>query len=65
MHYVTLVITPIMLVASILAGAGLVVLVGLLGIIRAIFADSHHHEQPLLSDSDMQLSDSIARQMRV
>jgi hypothetical protein len=53
MHYIILAAMRIMLAALILLGVGLFVLMGLMSIIRELFADDHHHQPPQLSENDM------------
>jgi hypothetical protein len=55
MHYIILAAMRIMLAALILLGVGFFVLMGLMSIIRELFADDHHHQPPQLSENDMRL----------
>jgi hypothetical protein len=55
MHYIIVAAMRIMLGALILLGVGFFVLMGLMSIIRELFADDHHHQQPQLSENDMRL----------
>jgi hypothetical protein len=59
MHYIIFAAMRIMLVALILLGVGFFVLMGLMSIIRELFADDHHHQPPQLSENDMRLPDSV------
>jgi hypothetical protein len=63
MHYIILVVMRVMLAALILLGVGFLVLMGLMSIIRELFADDHHHQQPQLSENDMRLPDSVTLQI--
>ena len=46
MHYIIFAAMRIMLAALILLGVGFFVLMGLMSIIRELFADDHHHQPP-------------------
>ena len=64
MHDIISAAMRIMLAALILLGVGFFVLMGLMSIIRELFADDdHHHQQPQLSESDMRLPDSVTLQV--
>lgn len=54
MHYIILATTRITLAALILLGVGFLLLVGIMSIMRELFADDHR-EQPQLSESDATL----------
>ena len=62
MHFIIVGTMRIMLAALILFLIGFMVLTGLLGIIRELFADDHHHQQPHFSESGMRLPDSVTLQ---
>jgi hypothetical protein len=62
MHYIILATMRIMLAALILLGVGFFVLMGLMSIIRELFADDHH-QPPQLSENDMRLPDSVTLQV--
>jgi hypothetical protein len=47
----------------ILLGIAFFVLMGLMSIIRDLFADDDHHQQPPLSENDIRLPDSVVRQI--
>ena len=62
MHFIIVATMRITLVALILLGVGFLVLTGLLSIIRELFADDHHHQQPHFSESDVRLLKSLTLQ---
>jgi hypothetical protein len=62
MHYIILAAMRIMVAALILLGVGFLVLMGLMSILRELFADAHHHQPPQLSENDMRLPDSVSLQ---
>ena len=63
MHYIIFAAMRIMLAALILLGVGFFVLMGLMSIIRELFADDHHHQPPQLSENDMRPPDSVTLQV--
>ena len=63
MHYIISAAMRIMLAALILLGVGLFVLMGLMSIIRELFADDHHRQPPELSENDMRQPDSVTLQV--
>lgn len=62
MHFIILATMRMSLAALILLGIGFLVLTGLLSIVRDLFADDHHHQQPHFSESDIRLPVSVTLQ---